>query len=183
MTKGYEKLLANCQTYVVVVAIALQLPRTKLITTRSLSELLYIPVPPLPTYTQKTDSISIGGGSLSLNGDLSSADEINTTGGKWEDDEERKFYEDIIDLMDYIPRSVLGIDGDKDKEKQDTKEEAEEKEKVRMEQDKNEAKKLEEELAKLEEKVANGDANGEDADAVAEEDGGDAHAMDEEEAE
>lgn len=162
MTKGYEKLLANCQT---------------------LSELLYIPVPPLPTYTQKTDSISIGGGSLSLNGDLSSADEINTTGGKWEDDEERKFYEDIIDLMDYIPRSVLGIDGDKDKEKQDTKEEAEEKEKVRMEQDKNEAKKLEEELAKLEEKVANGDANGEDADAVAEEDGGDAHAMDEEEAE
>jgi regulator of nonsense transcripts 2 len=97
MTKGYEKLLASCQT---------------------LSELLYIPVPPLPAYTQKSDSLTIGNNSMSMNGD--GAEEINTSGGKWEDDEERKFFEDIPDLMDFVPRSVLGVD-EKDKDKEESK--------------------------------------------------------------
>lgn len=42
MTKGYEKLLASCQ---------------------SLSELLYLPLPSLPTMSQKSDSIQIGANS------------------------------------------------------------------------------------------------------------------------
>jgi regulator of nonsense transcripts 2 len=125
MTKGYEKLLASCQT---------------------LSELLYIPVPPLPAYTQKSDSLTIGNNSMSMNGD--GGEEINTSGGKWEDDEERKFFEDIPDLMDFVPRSVLGVD-EKDKDKEESKDAHEEREKARLEQDKAEVKKLEEELQKL----------------------------------
>ncbi len=31
-------------------------------------------------------------------------------GGKWEDEEERRYYEDVQDLKDYVPSSVLGID-------------------------------------------------------------------------
>jgi regulator of nonsense transcripts 2 len=31
------------------------------------------------------------------------------SGGPWEDDEERKFYEDIPDLADFVPKAMLGI--------------------------------------------------------------------------
>lgn len=64
-------------------------------------------------------------------------------GGKWEDEEERRFYEDIQDLKDYVPSSVLGIDrsnendGEKDKDQQ------------RIQQEKEEFRQLEEELHKL----------------------------------
>lgn len=39
-------------------------------------------------------------------------DEVNDltfSGGKWEDEEERRFYEDICDLKDFVPASVLGL--------------------------------------------------------------------------
>ncbi|PFH51566.1 hypothetical protein AMATHDRAFT_74915 [Amanita thiersii Skay4041] len=123
MTKHYEKLLSNCQ---------------------SLSELLYMPLPTLPAATQKLDSIQIGTKSSQINDD---AEEITIIGGKWEDEEERKFFEDLQDLKDFVPSSVLGIDnvsetmGDPEKDK--------EKEKERIDREKEEVKKLEEELERL----------------------------------
>jgi regulator of nonsense transcripts 2 len=124
MTKGYEKLLASCQT---------------------LSELLYLPLPSLPTSSQKTDSILIGTNNTSHLGD--DTDEILTSGGKWEDEEERRFFEDIQDLKDFVPKSVLGLesevegDGEKDKD--------EEFEKIEKERVAEEVRKLEEELEGL----------------------------------
>ncbi|KAJ7497393.1 ARM repeat-containing protein, partial [Mycena latifolia] len=125
MTKGYEKLLASCQ---------------------SLSELLYLPLPSLPTNSQKSDSILIGSNrSNHLAGD--DADEIMGSGGKWEDEEERKFFEDVQDLKDFIPRGVLGIDEMEGKESDSDLEG--EKEKERIEKEKEEVRKLEEELEHL----------------------------------
>ncbi|KAG1890392.1 ARM repeat-containing protein [Suillus subluteus] len=98
MTKGYEKLLASCQT---------------------LSELLYLPMPSLPTVSQKSDSIQIGGNAVS--GD--EEDPLVTSGGKWEDEEEPD-------------------------EKEDN-EATEEREKAEKEKADAEAKKLEEELEGL----------------------------------
>ncbi|KDR75800.1 hypothetical protein GALMADRAFT_248514 [Galerina marginata CBS 339.88] len=119
MTKSYEKLLASCQ---------------------SLSELLYLPLPALPTASQKSDSILIGSNTGQLNGD---AEEIVTTGGKWEDEEERRFYEDIQDLKDFVPSSVLGV------ESETGEEDSKEIERERAEREKEEVRKLEEELEKL----------------------------------
>ncbi|TFK84735.1 transcription factor [Polyporus arcularius HHB13444] len=123
MTKNYEKLLASCQ---------------------SLSELLYLPMPTLKTASQKSESIQIGvsSGSSLLGGD---SDDLTGAGGKWEDEEERRFYEEIPDLKDYVPRSVLGIEGDGDEETEDGKEK-ERQEKERVEE---EVRKLEEELADM----------------------------------
>ncbi|KAL6308040.1 transcription factor [Sparassis latifolia] len=121
MTKGYEKLLASCQ---------------------SLSELLYMPMPTLKTSSQKSESILIGtsAGSSVLGGD---ADEM--TGGKWEDEEERRFFEDTPDLKDYVPRSVLGMGEDEDRA-EEGKEERETREKERVLE---EMRRLDEELAGL----------------------------------
>lgn len=112
-----------------------------------LSELLYLPMPKLQTASHKADSIQIGtNASNSLGGD-SDLDEA-VRGGKWEDEEERRFFEDIIDLKDYVPKTVLGIDEDKDASQDgETREEKEQKEKERVEE---EVRKLEEELAVLE---------------------------------
>ena len=49
-------------------------------------------------------------------------DEEALRGGKWEDEEERRFFEDIPDLKDYVPKSVLGIEEEEvteEKEKKD----------------------------------------------------------------
>ncbi|KAI0644392.1 ARM repeat-containing protein [Trametes meyenii] len=123
MTKSYEKLLASCQ---------------------SLSELLYLPMPTLKTVTQKTESIQIGlnTGSSLLGAD---SDEAATAGGKWEDEEERRFFEEIPDLKDYVPRSVLGLEGDADSQTSD----GEEKERIEKEMVEEEFRKLEEELAEM----------------------------------
>ncbi|KAG1716634.1 hypothetical protein ID866_512 [Astraeus odoratus] len=122
MTKGYEKLLASCQT---------------------LSELLYLAMPALPTASQKSDSIQIGAGTGGGSGD-DSEDNLGTSGGKWEDEEERRFFEEIQDLKDFVPRNFLGIEAD---EKRD----AEENERAAMEkaEAEAEAKKVEEELEGL----------------------------------
>ncbi|KAF4621286.1 hypothetical protein D9613_000759 [Agrocybe pediades] len=120
MTKGYEKLLASCQ---------------------SLSELLYLPLPTLPTASHKSDSILIGSNTSQTNGDV----EDIITGGKWEDEEERRFYEDIQDLKDFVPSSVLGVEGETDED------ETRESEEERIEKEKDEVRKLEEELEKLNE--------------------------------
>ncbi|KAF9529410.1 armadillo-type protein [Crepidotus variabilis] len=121
MTRSYEKLLASCQ---------------------SLSELLYLPLPSLPTASQKSDSILISN-SNQLNGD---SEEVTVTGGKWEDEEERRFYEEIQDLKDFVPSSVLGVEST-EVNGTDNKET----DKERAEKEKEEVRKLEEELEKLNE--------------------------------
>ncbi|KAK7005600.1 nonsense-mediated mRNA decay factor [Favolaschia claudopus] len=125
MTKGYEKLLASCQ---------------------SLSELLYLPLPALPTNSQKSDSILIGANrSSTLAGDEN--DDAASTGGKWEDEEERRFFEDVQDLKDFVPRGVLGIDEPEGKESESDP--SSDNEKERLEKEKEEVRKLEEELENL----------------------------------
>jgi regulator of nonsense transcripts 2 len=108
-----------------------------------LSELLYLPLPKLPTSTQKSDSIQIGSNQGSL---LAESDESLPPGSKWVDEEERKFYEDIPDLKDFVPASVLGLnestqaDGNSKRDEEDKEKEEREKEEIR---------KLEEELKNL----------------------------------
>ena len=126
------------------------------VSAHSLSESLYLPLPSLPTSSQNTTSIQIWTNSSSINDD---ADEISLgVTSKWEDEEERRFFEDIQDLRDLVPRSILGIE-DKDSEK--AQEEIEEAKKREEE----EVRKLEEELEglKVEEKKIEGsgvEANG-----------------------
>ena len=74
---------------------------------------------------------------------------LSTAGGKWEDEEERRFFEDIQDLRDYVPKSMLGLEGGEGKTSPgDEEKKPEEDLKVDM-------KKLDEELAGLEHKVVN----------------------------
>lgn len=108
-----------------------------------LSELLYLPLPKLPTSTQKSDSIQIGSNQGSL---LTESDESLPPGSKWVDEEERKFYEDIPDLKDFVPASVLGLN-ESTQADDSTKREDEEREQA--EREKEEVRKLEEELKSL----------------------------------
>ncbi|KAF6760250.1 transcription factor [Ephemerocybe angulata] len=121
MTRSYEKLLASCQ---------------------SLSELLYLPLPKLPTSTQKSESIQIGSNQGSL---LSENDEVLDPASKWADEEERKFFEDVPDLRDFVPASVLGI-GESTQLDNSAKPEDE---KEKADREKEEVRKLEEELKNL----------------------------------
>ncbi|KAI0047506.1 ARM repeat-containing protein [Auriscalpium vulgare] len=108
MTKSYEKLLSSCQT---------------------LSELIYLPMPSLPTSSQNTSSIQIGANSgASL---LDDTDDALVVGGKWEDEEERRFFEDIQDLREVVPKSILGVE-ENSEEKTD---EADDEERKRVEQE------------------------------------------------
>lgn len=107
-------------------------------------------LPPLPTDSQKSESILIGSNNANLPQESDEA--LLANGGKWEDEEERKFFEDIQDLKDFVPKSVLGIEGDE----MDKKEKELEREKLEQEKAAEEAKKLEEELADLKIHVENG---------------------------
>ncbi|KAG9123986.1 hypothetical protein FRC07_013290 [Ceratobasidium sp. 392] len=86
MTKGYEKLLSSCQ---------------------SLSELLYLPMPSLPSASQKNDSILLLDGSSSFR--IGGIEDLPAN-SKWEDEEERRFYENLTDLKDFVPKTILGTD-------------------------------------------------------------------------
>ena len=124
-----------------------------LLTYDRLSELLYLPLPELKAPSHKTDSIQIGANAGSSLG--SEIEEESIRGGKWEDEEERRFFEDIPDLKDYVPKSVLGIEEE---------EVSEEKEKADKEHAEAEVKKLEDELNDLAAKEGNEaapNANGE----------------------
>lgn len=161
MTKGYEKLLASCQTCVVH-RFGVWWNFLRLWYQHRLSELLYLPLPELKTASQKADSIQIGTNSGSNLGGETDEDAIR--GGKWEDEEERRFFEDIPDLKDYVPKSVLGIEEE---------EVSEEKEKAEKERAEAEVKKLEEELNDLASMEGNGGAvhtNGEAPSSTEDED-------------
>lgn len=75
---------------------------------------------------------------------------LSPAGGKWEDEEERRFFEDIQDLRDYVPKSMLGLEEGEDKASPG------EGEKKTEDDLKVDIKKLDEELAGLENRVANG---------------------------
>lgn len=108
-----------------------------------LSELLYLPLPKLPTSSQKSDSIQIGSNQGSL---LAESDEPLPPGSKWVDEEERKFYEDFPDLKDFVPASVLGLN---ESTQADGNSKKAEEEKEKEEREKEEIRKLEEELKDL----------------------------------
>ncbi len=136
MTRGYEKLLASCQSYALH-SLDLNFPENLI----SLSELLNLPLPTLPAAAQKSESIF-----LSTSSDMNGVSEdITTTGGKWEDEEARRFYEEIQDLKDFVPSSVLGVDSSEADEVEKNKES----DRIRAEKAKEDVKKLEEELEKL----------------------------------
>ena len=106
-------------------------------------------MPNLPSATHKSESIMIGGNAgngLGEDGELT----LSTAGGKWEDEEERRFFEDIQDLRDFVPKSMLGLEDGEDKTSPG------EDEKKPEEDLKVDMKKLDEELAGLENKVASG---------------------------
>ncbi|KAN0107367.1 Armadillo-type fold [Russula decolorans] len=125
MTKSYEKLLASSQT---------------------LSELLYLPMPTLPTSSSTGNSIQIGTNTGALLSDDAEEAAFAALGGKWEDEEERRFFEDIQDLREIVPKSILGIEDTKDVVKECHESDAEAKKNAEDE----EVKKLQEELAGLE---------------------------------
>lgn len=127
-------------------------------------------MPALPTASQKSDSIQIGSHPGGILAD-ESEDVSLASGGKWEDEEERKFFEDIQDLKDFVPKSVLGIESEEGTDKAAD----EDREKLEKEKAEVEAKKLEQELEGLK---ANGDIHtnghahtGSGADPSDEEDG------------
>lgn len=136
MTKSYEKLLASCQSYVASIGYHCILSKPA-----RLSELLYLPMPELPTSSQKSDSIQIGSNTSNQFSNDDSEDMI-ISGGKWEDEEERRFFEDIQDLKDFVPRSVLGLDDVETTKGADIQDRTEE-------EDKTDIRKLEEELERL----------------------------------
>lgn len=107
-----------------------------------MSEFLYLPLPLLPTASQRSESIQIGSTHGSLYND---SEETTVVGGKWEDEEERRYYEDVQDLKDYVPSSVLGIDISAGAPEADLKDIDQE----RIQQEKEEARQLEEELHNL----------------------------------
>ncbi|CAE6470742.1 unnamed protein product [Rhizoctonia solani] len=128
MTKSYEKLLSSCQ---------------------SLSDLLYLPMPHLPSASQKNDSILLLDGSSSLR--LGNVEDLPAN-SKWEDEEERRFYEDLPDLKDFVPKTVLGVDAVASKEERDNAA----KEQVNdAEADKTKAEQVKQDVARLEARLEN----------------------------
>lgn len=112
-----------------------------------LSELLYLPMPTLPTQSQKADSILLS----SDKGKQGAEEDIYTLGGKWEDEEERRFFEDLPDLKDFVPKSLLGLDekGDRAVDEENLDKENAEKLKERKAKEEEEVKNVEEELKRL----------------------------------
>jgi regulator of nonsense transcripts 2 len=110
-----------------------------------LSELLYLPMPTLPSSSSTGNSIQIGTNTGVLLSDDAEEAALAALGGKWEDEEERRFFEDIQDLREAVPKSILGIEDNKDAKGFDDND-AEAKKNAEEE----EVRRLEEELAGLE---------------------------------
>ncbi|KAG8946880.1 hypothetical protein FRC04_011307 [Tulasnella sp. 424] len=110
----------------------------------------------MPNLPKASNSKSLGD-SIAISLDSGSSinrDEDWVPGGKWEDDEERRFYEDLTDLKDFVPRTFLGIEAE-----EEAKDSAQEKEKDST----TDVKQLEDEMKRLEVNGAaavNGSLNG-----------------------
>jgi regulator of nonsense transcripts 2 len=103
-------------------------------------------MPTLPTSSSTGNSIQIGTNTGALLSDDAEEAAFAALGGKWEDEEERRFFEDIQDLREIVPKSILGIEDTKDVVKECHESDAEAKKNAEDE----EVKKLQEELAGLE---------------------------------
>ena len=74
---------------------------------QSLADLLNMKVPDAPTalgISKTSLQIVDSGPAFGKDGD-----DMHLAGGIWDDDEERKFYEDILDLAHEVPPSILGL--------------------------------------------------------------------------
>lgn len=78
-------------------------------------------------------------------------------GGMWEDDEQRRFYEDLPDLAELVPAALLGVE-----RKEQEKERPDEEERVRIEEEEREREMMEQVQRELE-----GFEKGDDAPAAA----------------
>jgi regulator of nonsense transcripts 2 len=110
-------------------------------------------MPDLPAASNKSDTIGIGIGAGGLGGD--GEDTIFHTGGKWEDEEERRFYEDVQDLKDFVPKAVLGLEEGVPSDVADVSETQDAKDKAEQEQEK-----LDEEMRKMEVELESLNVNG-----------------------
>nr|ASF90185.1 hypothetical protein SPAR06715 [Bartheletia paradoxa] len=70
----------------------------------SLSDLLSLPPPTLTQTASSAAGLVITGAGASRPG----GEEEEHTGGPWEDEETRKFYEELLDLADVVPAGLLG---------------------------------------------------------------------------
>ena len=103
-------------------------------------------MPTLPTAQQQKDTMLI-----SQNGRHDIQDDMAVSGGKWEDEEERRFYEECPDLRRSVPSSFLGLEGGEAEDANRTAESSSAKEvaEERKQRDAIEAKELEHELQRL----------------------------------
>jgi regulator of nonsense transcripts 2 len=126
-------------------------------------------MPTLPTSSSTGNSIQIGNNTGALLSDDAEEAAFAALGGKWEDEEERRFFEDIQDLREIVPKSILGIEDTKDVVKDIDESDAEAKKTAEDE----EVKRLQEELAGLEAQDGALRVNGKaEQEAEQEEDGG-----------
>ncbi|KAJ3339350.1 hypothetical protein HDU93_008355 [Gonapodya sp. JEL0774] len=94
-TRKHEKLLANV---------------------RALSEALGLPMPELPVEEAAVTGGLGGSGEIKFGATGRGEDgDSGQVSGMWEDDETRRFYEDVVDLADRVPQVLLGI-GQKQKD-------------------------------------------------------------------
>ena len=80
--------------------------------------MLYLPLPSLPTSSHASSSIQIGNNTGSILNDDADELVLAASGGKWEDEEERRFFEDIQDLREVVPKSILGVEDVKDEKEE-----------------------------------------------------------------
>ena len=73
-------------------------------------------MPTLPTSSSTGNSIQIGTNTGAFSSDDAEEAAFAALGGKWEDEEERRFFEDIQDLREIVPKSILGIEDSKDRD-------------------------------------------------------------------
>ena len=103
-------------------------------------------MPTLPTSSSTGNSIQIGTSTGGLLSDDADEAAFAALGGKWEDEEERRFYEDIQDLREVMPKSILGIEESVEAIKENDEGDTDAKKNAEDE----EVKRLQEELAGLE---------------------------------
>jgi regulator of nonsense transcripts 2 len=113
-------------------------------------------MPTLPTSSSSGNSIQIGTSTGGLLSDDSDEAAFAALGGKWEDEEERRFFEDIQDLREVVPKSILGIEESSEAMKETNESDTDAKKNAEDE----EVKRLREELEGLEASGGAVQANG-----------------------
>ncbi len=103
-------------------------------------------MPTLPTSSSTGNSIQIGTNTGGLLSDDADEAAFAALGGKWEDEEERRFFEDIQDLREVMPKSILGIEESKEAVQETNESDTDAKKNAEDE----EVRRLQEELAGLE---------------------------------